>query len=38
MEKHVSVILGKLGPSKEKEIDRRVAAVLAYLRQADSLS
>ena len=38
VEKHVSAILSKLGLSEEKEIDRRVAAVLAYLRQADSLS
>ena len=38
VEKHVSAILSKLGLSEEREIDRRVAAVLAYLRQADSLS
>ena len=38
VEKHVSAILSKLGLSEEKEIDRRVAAVLAYLREADSIS
>jgi DNA-binding NarL/FixJ family response regulator len=37
VEKHVSAIFSKLGLSEEKEIDRRVAAVLAYLRQADSI-
>ena len=38
VEKHVSAILSKLGLSEEKEIDRRVAAVLAYLKDADSIS
>ncbi len=38
VEKHVSAILSKLGLSEEKEIDRRVAAVLAYLKEADSTS
>ncbi|HEY1419938.1 MAG TPA: response regulator transcription factor [Candidatus Dormibacteraeota bacterium] len=38
VEKHVSAILSKLGLSEEKEIDRRVAAVLAYLREADSVT
>jgi DNA-binding NarL/FixJ family response regulator len=38
VEKHVSAIFSKLGLSEEKEIDRRVAAVLAYLREADSIS
>jgi DNA-binding NarL/FixJ family response regulator len=37
VEKHVSAILSKLGLSEEKRIDRRVAAVLAYLREADSV-
>jgi DNA-binding NarL/FixJ family response regulator len=36
VEKHVSAILSKLGLSEEKEIDRRVTAVLAYLKQSDS--
>jgi DNA-binding NarL/FixJ family response regulator len=38
VEKHVSAIFSKLGLSEEKEIDRRVAAVLAFLREADSIS
>ncbi len=38
VEKHVSAILSKLGLSQEKEIDRRVAAVLTYLREADSIN
>ena len=38
VEKHVSAILSKLGLSEDKEIDRRVAAVLAYLREADSVT
>ena len=38
VEKHVSAILSKLGLSEEKEIDRRVAAVLAYLRDVDTVS
>ena len=38
VEKHVSAILSKLGLSEEKEIDRRVAAVLAYLKEANSTS
>src|SRR5207237_58304 len=38
VEKHVSAILSKLGLSEEKEIDRRVAAVLTYLREADSIN
>jgi DNA-binding NarL/FixJ family response regulator len=37
VEKHVSAILSKLGLSEEKDVDRRVAAVLAYLKGADSL-
>lgn len=37
VEKHVSAILSKLGLSDEKDVDRRVAAVLAYLKDADSL-
>jgi DNA-binding NarL/FixJ family response regulator len=37
VEKHVSAILSKLGLSEEKEIDRRVTAVLAYLKQSDSM-
>jgi DNA-binding NarL/FixJ family response regulator len=37
VEKHVSAILSKLGLTEEKQIDRRVAAVLAYLREADSV-
>jgi DNA-binding NarL/FixJ family response regulator len=38
VEKHVSANFSKLGLSEEKEIDRRVAAVLAFLREADSIS
>jgi DNA-binding NarL/FixJ family response regulator len=38
VEKHVSAIFSKLGLSEEKGIDRRVAAVLAFLREADSIS
>ncbi len=38
VEKHVSAIFSKLGLSEEKEIDRRVAAVLAFLRESDSIS
>ncbi|HKV32364.1 MAG TPA: response regulator transcription factor [Candidatus Dormibacteraeota bacterium] len=37
VEKHVSAILSKLGLSEEKDVDRRVAAVLAYLKGADSM-
>lgn len=37
VEKHVSAIFSKLGLSEEKDVDRRVAAVLAYLKGADSL-
>ncbi|HET9847522.1 MAG TPA: LuxR C-terminal-related transcriptional regulator [Candidatus Dormibacteraeota bacterium] len=36
VEKHVSAIFSKLGLSEEKDVDRRVAAVLAYLKGADS--
>ena len=38
VEKHVSAILSKLGLSEEKQIDRRVTAVLAYLRDVDTVS
>ena len=38
VEKHVSAIFSKLNLSEETEIDRRVAAVLAFLREADSAS
>ena len=38
VEKHVSAIFSKLNLSEETEIDRRVAAVLAFLREADSTS
>ena len=35
VEKHVSAILSKLNLSEEREIDRRVAAVLEFLRNMD---
>ncbi len=35
VEKHVTAILSKLGLSEETEVDRRVVAVLAFLREAD---
>jgi DNA-binding NarL/FixJ family response regulator len=35
VEKHVTAILSKLGLSEETEVDRRVAAVLTFLREAD---
>jgi len=38
VEKHVSAIFSKLNLSEETEIDRRVAAVLAFLRETDSAS
>lgn len=38
VEKHVSAIFSKLGLSEEKEMDRRVAAVLAFLKETDSPS
>jgi len=38
VEKHVGAILSKLGLSEEKEIDRRVAAVLTFLREADTIT
>lgn len=38
VEKHVSAILSKLNLSEETEIDRRVAAVLAFLRNVDAAS
>jgi DNA-binding NarL/FixJ family response regulator len=38
VEKHVSAIFSKLNLSEETEIDRRVAAVLTFLREADSAS
>ncbi|HLZ26571.1 MAG TPA: response regulator transcription factor [Chloroflexota bacterium] len=38
VEKHVSAIFSKLNLSEETEIDRRVAAVLAFLREMDSAS
>jgi DNA-binding NarL/FixJ family response regulator len=38
VEKHVSAIFSKLGLSEEKEMDRRVAAVLAFLKETDSTS
>jgi DNA-binding NarL/FixJ family response regulator len=38
VEKHVSAIFSKLGLSEEKEMDRRVAAVLAFLKDVDSSS
>src|SRR5438270_2118743 len=38
VEKHVSAILSKLGLSEERKIDRRVAAVLTYLKEADSIN
>lgn len=38
VEKHVSAIFSKLDLSEETEIDRRVAAVLAFLRDADPAS
>ena len=34
IEKHVNSIFGKLGLSQEPQLHRRVAAVLAYLRDA----
>jgi DNA-binding NarL/FixJ family response regulator len=36
VEKHVTAIYSKLGLSDDKEIDRRVAAVMAFLKEADS--
>jgi len=36
VEKHVNAIFGKLGLAQEPQTHRRVAAVLAYLRDADS--
>jgi DNA-binding NarL/FixJ family response regulator len=36
VEKHVSAIFSKLGLTEEKEMDRRVAAVLAFLKETDS--
>jgi DNA-binding NarL/FixJ family response regulator len=38
VEKHVSAIFSKLNLSEETEIDRRVAAVLAFLRDVDPAS
>ena len=34
IEKHVNAIFGKLGLSEEPPLHRRVAAVLAFLREA----